>query len=60
METLPFDQEKGYGEFTINVIPNIELQARLLGYGQGLYVVGDTPFRQRMQNAISQLSELYK
>ena len=60
METMSFDQEKGFGEFSICVIPNLELQARLLGYGKGLYVLGDTPFRQRMQDVISQLSELYK
>jgi hypothetical protein len=59
-ETIPFDQEKGFGEFSICVIPNLELQARLLGYGKGLYVLGNTPFRQRMQDVISQLSELYK
>lgn len=59
-ETIPFDQEKGFGEFSICVIPNLELQARLLGYGKGLYVLGNTPFRQHMQDVISQLSELYK
>lgn len=59
-ETQPFDEEKGYGEFTICVIPNIELQARLLSYGQGLYVTGGTSFRQKMQDVISQLSRLYQ
>ena len=59
-ETMPFDQEKGYGEFSVSVIPNYELQARLLGYGKGLYVLGDTPFRQRMLEVVSRLSELYK
>lgn len=60
IETMPFDEEKGYGEFTICVIPNIELQTRLLGYGQGLYVVEGSSFRKEMQNVISQLSKLYK
>lgn len=60
IETMSFDEENGYGEFTISVIPNIELQARLLSYGAGLYVKEDTTFRQRMQNTIAKLSELYK
>lgn len=60
IETIPFDEKKGYGEFSICVIPNYELQARLLSFGQGLYVTGNSPFRQRMQDAITQLSCLYK
>ena len=59
-EILPFDEGNGYGEFMISVIPNIELQARLLSYGQGLYVTGGTSFRQKMQDVISQLSRLYQ
>lgn len=60
IETMPFDEEKGYGEFFICVIPNIELQARLLGYGQGLYVIEGSSFRKKMQDVISELSKLYK
>jgi hypothetical protein len=60
IETMPFDEENGCGEFTICVIPNIELQARLLGYGQGLYVIEGPSFRKKMQDVISQLSKLYK
>lgn len=60
IETIPFDEKKGYGEFSICVIPNYELQARLLSFGQGLYVAGNSPFRQRMQDAVTQLSSLYK
>lgn len=60
IETMPFDEEKGFGEFTICVIPNIELQARLLGYGQGLYVIEGSSFRKKLQDVISQLSKLYK
>ena len=59
IETKPFNQEKGYGEFTIHVIPNMELQSRLLGYGPGLYVTGGESFRQRMQQVIDETAELY-
>lgn len=58
-ETISFNQEKGYGEFTLRVIPNIELQTRLLSFGQGLYVTGGYSFQQRMKEAISRMSELY-
>lgn len=59
MEISEFDFEKGYGEFTIKVIPNIELQTRLLSYGSGLYVVGGSTFLQKMRETISQMSILY-
>lgn len=59
-ETMPFNEEKKEGEFTIRVIPNIELQARLLSYGPGLYVAGEDQFQQQMREAIAQMRALYK
>ena len=58
-ETIPFDMEKSEGEFTIQVIPNIELQTRLLSYGPGLYVVGEGKFQQQMRDAVSQMTKHY-
>ena len=58
-ETKEFDSEKGYGEFSINVIPNIELQARILGYGPGLYILSGTSFHKQMKDAIDQMAKLY-
>ena len=60
IEITSYDQEKGYGEFSVCVVPNIELQSRLLAYGNGLYVIGETSFRQKMMEVIAQMSELYK
>lgn len=59
VEVMKFDQEKGYGEFSIKVIPNVELQARLLGYGPGLYVVSGSTFFQIIKDAVSQMEKLY-
>jgi len=58
-ETKPYDEEKGQGEFTIRVVPNIELEARLLGYGAGIVVEGSDEFRKRMKEVIEEMSSLY-
>ena len=58
-ETVPFDKEKLVGEFTIQVIPNIELQTRLLSYGPGLYVTSGGQVQQDMRNAINKMKALY-
>lgn len=54
-ETVPFDREKNEGEFVIRVIPNIELQTRLLSYGPGLYVVGEGKFQEQMREAVTKM-----
>lgn len=60
IETVQFNEEKMEGEFSIKVIPNIELQTRLLSYGSGLYVVGEGQFQQQMHDAILQMAKLYR
>lgn len=60
VETLPFDKDKNEGEFTISVIPNMELQTRLLSYGDGIYVVGDGEFQKELKGAIARMAERYK
>lgn len=37
------------GEFTIKVIPNIELRTRILSYGSGLYVTGKGKFQEDLR-----------
>ncbi|MCR4612414.1 MAG: WYL domain-containing protein [Bacteroidaceae bacterium] len=56
----PFSEEKGFGEFSINVIPNMELQTRLLSYGSGVYVVGEGPFQAQMRKEVEKMAALYK
>lgn len=58
-ETLPFDAESGIGEFTIRVIHNPELRAKLLGYGSGLYVVGDGEFQREIREHVVKMAEYY-
>ena len=55
-----FDKEKNVGEFTITVIPNMELQTRLLSYGDGIYVVGDGEFQKQLKSVIARMAELYQ
>lgn len=54
-----FDQERGQGEITIKVIPNIELQTRLLSYGPSIYITGDGQFPQQMRKAVLEMAEKY-
>jgi predicted DNA-binding transcriptional regulator YafY len=58
-EVRQFDMERGQGEFTIHVVPNIELRTRLLSYGPGIYVTGDGQFPQQMRKAVSEMAEKY-
>lgn len=58
-ETFPFDVAKGIGEFTIRVIHNPELRAKLMGYGSGLYVVGDGEFQQEIREHVAKMAEYY-
>ena len=59
-ETMPFDEEKGEGEFTLRVIPNIELQTKLMSFSDGLYVVGDGEFQKRIRNAVANMYKRYQ
>lgn len=58
-ETVPFDINNKEGEFAITVIPNIELQTRLLSYGPGIYVTGDSSFLQQLKDAVAKMEVLY-
>ena len=55
-----FDKEKKEGEFTISVIPNKELQTRILSYGDDIYVVGDGKFQKELKDVINRMAERYK
>lgn len=54
-----FNADQG-GEFTIEVIPNIELQTRILSYGPGLYVPGEGAFQHRLKAAIDTMASYYR
>ena len=60
VETQKFDVEKHEGEFTITVIPNIELRTRLLSYGDGIYLTGDGDFQMELKNVVTRMAERYK
>ncbi len=47
------------GEFTIKVVPNIELQTKILSYGSGIYVIGDGWFERKLKSTICKMVELY-
>ena len=55
-----FDFEKNEGEITFSVIPNIELQTRLLSYGDGIVLKGNSEFKERLKSVIARMAALYK
>jgi len=59
VETEPFDSAAGHGKFTISVIPNIELQARLLSYGPGIYVTGEGIAPRQTKEAVAKMALSY-
>ena len=59
VETMRFNIEEGIGEFTIDVIPNIELQTRILSYGPGLQIISKGPFQQKIVEAVKQMAKVY-
>ena len=55
------NEEKGEdGEFTIEVIPNMELQKLILGYGSGVYVPGNGKFQQEIRDTVSKMAQMYQ
>ena len=58
-EKMPYDNERKEGLFTIRVIPNIELQTKLLSYGPGVYVTGDGQFQKQLREAVANMDYLY-
>lgn len=59
-ETMPFDNDSQEGEFVFKVIPNVEFRAKLLGYGDGLYVIGDEDFLKVIKEEIIKMYSRYK
>ena len=57
-ETREYDELQG-GEFTITVIPNMELRSRLLGYGPGIIVLGEGQFQDEIRKAVLTMAESY-
>ena len=47
------------GEFIIRVIPNIELQTKILSYGSGLYITGRGWLQDRLRKQISNMVRNY-
>ena len=58
--TKEFDKTKNEGEFKISVIPNKELQTRILSYGDDIYVVGDGKFQKELKEVITRMAKRYK
>jgi len=50
---------KEEGEFIIKVIPNIELQTKILSYGSGVYVIGNEEFQLRLRHIINKMMNYY-
>ncbi len=58
-EIKAFSEDEG-GLFTIRVIPNIELRARLLAYGSAVYVTDGGAFEDEMKGVVAQMAKNYQ
>ena len=60
-ETLSFgEHEEGcYGEITLTIEPNRELQGRILAYGQYLEVIQPISLREQIKDVIRKQTEVY-
>lgn len=59
VETMPFDEKAGEGEFSVEVIPNVELRSKLLSFGEGIYVLGDGDFQKEFKNVVAKMQRYY-
>jgi hypothetical protein len=54
-QSMEFDEKKGEGEFTLRVIPNIELRTKLLSFGDGVYLMGDGQFQREFRDVVAKM-----
>lgn len=61
-ETLPFGEHEdgSYGEVTLTIKPNRELQGKILAYGQYLEVMQPLPFREQIMEIIREQLQQYE
>ena len=59
MDSIHSILTKEEGEFIIKVIPNIELQTKILSYGSGVYVIGNEEFQLRLRHIINKMMNYY-
>ena len=55
----PFDWDKNQGIITLKVIPNIELQTKLLSFGADIKLLGDGDFQKKFRQVVLKMAELY-
>lgn len=58
--TVPFDEDKNYGEFVVNVELNNEFIGRILQMGDGLEIVAPENVRAVFKERVDKLANLYK
>lgn len=61
-ETIPFGEHEdgSYGEVTLTIEPNRELQGKILAYGQYLEVMRPLPFREQIMEIIRKQLQQYE
>lgn len=58
-ELEEFSEEKGYGKFKLEIIPNTELRTKLLAYGAGITLEGNGWFQKDFKEEVRKMAELY-
>ncbi len=58
--TLPYDEERQYGEFTLTIKPNKEFYGRILQKGAKLEIISPEAVRMEIAKWIDNMSKLYQ
>lgn len=54
-----YDEEKGYGDFKLTLVPNNELFAQLLLWGEDVEIISPIPLRNKMKEKVKKLFMRY-
>ena len=59
-EIKPFDQELGYGQISLDLVPNMEFYLKILSLGEGVEVETPAYIRARLAELLKRISRKYQ
>ena len=58
-EVVPFDDNLGFGQISLDVFPNPELYSKILSWGEGVEIKSPRHIRERMARLLKKISGMY-
>lgn len=56
---LEYDRSRGYGLICLDIVPNIELYAKILSWGEGVEIISDETVRNRFISLLKKIAKQY-